>query len=99
MRGERYEEVRVEQPVYAPRMRERFAPARQRYQPLQIAEIPIPVRELTYRTYGPRPTRTATPASSQNTARPAASAQRQAPARSGPRIVRQSNGIRIVYGQ
>jgi hypothetical protein len=99
MRSERYEEVRVEQPVYAPRMRERFAPARQRYQPLQIAEIPIPVRELTYRTYGPRPTRTATPASSQNTARPAASAQRQAPARSGPRIVRQSNGIRIVYGQ
>lgn len=98
MRGERYEQVRVEQPVYAPRMRERFAPVRQRYQPLRIAEIPIPARELTYRTYGPRPTRTATPASSQNAARPAAAAQRQAPARSGPRIVRQSNGIRIVYG-
>ena len=96
-RGERYEQVRVEQPVYAPSMRQRFAPVRQRYQPLQIAEIPIPTRELTYRTYGPRPTRTATPASSQNAARPAA-AQRQASARSGPRIVRQSNGIRIVYG-
>lgn len=105
MRGERYEEVRVEQPVYAPRMRQRFAPVqerriagRDRYAPLQIAEIPIPVRELTYRTYGPRPTRTATPASSQNTTRSAAAAQRQTPARSGPRIVRQSNGIRIVYG-
>ena len=102
MRGERYEDVRVEQSIYAPRMRERYAPAerrtavRDRYAPLRIAEIPIPARELVYRTYGPRPARTATPASSQNTARPAA--QRQATARSGPRVVRQSNGIRIVYG-
>ncbi|HYD12168.1 MAG TPA: cell wall hydrolase [Allosphingosinicella sp.] len=103
MRGERYEDVRVEQPIYAPRMRERFAqerrvPGRDRYQPLQIAEIPIPARELVYRTYGPRPTQRATQASSQNAARPTARQQRQAPARSGPRVVRQSNGIRIVYG-
>ena len=104
MRGERYEDVRVERPVYAPRMRERFAPVqerrvpgRDRYAPMQIAEIPIPTRELVYRTYGPRPTRTATQASSQNSARPAVQ-QRQAPARTGPRVVRQSNGIRIVYG-
>jgi hypothetical protein len=95
MRGERYEEVQVERPVYAPRMRERFAPAqprrgRDRYAPLQIAEIPVPERELVYRSYGQRPT--ATPASSQT--RPA---QRQAPVRSGPRVVRQ-NGVRIIYG-
>jgi hypothetical protein len=96
MRGERYEDVRVEQPIYAPRMRERYGPVRQRYQPVQVAEIPVPERRLIYRTYGPRPTQSATPASSQNTARPAP--QRQAPARSGPRVVRQSNGIRIVYG-
>jgi hypothetical protein len=104
MRGERYEDVQVEQPVYAPRMRERFAPAQQRrvpgrdrYAPIQIAEIPIPERELVYRTYGPRRRPTATQASSTNTVRPAAQ-QRQAPAHVGPRVVRQSNGIRIVYG-
>jgi hypothetical protein len=98
-RGERYDEARVEQPVYAPRMRERFAPAQQRrvpgrdrYAPLQIAEIPVPERELVYRSYGQRPT--ATPASSQTMVRPAS---RQAPARSGPRVVRQ-NGVRIIYG-
>jgi hypothetical protein len=98
-RGERYDESRVEQPVYAPRMRERFAPAQQRrvpgrdrYAPLQIAEIPVPERELVYRSYGQRPT--ATPASSQTMVRPAS---RQAPARSGPRVVRQ-NGVRIIYG-
>ena len=95
-RGERYEQVQVERPVYAPRMRERFAPVQQRrgrdrYAPLQIAEIPVPERELVYRSYGQRPT--ATPASSQTMARP----QRQAPARSGPRVVRQ-NGVRIIYG-
>ncbi len=102
-RGERFEDVRIEQPIYAPRMRERYAPVqerrapgRDRYAPLQIAEIPIPARELVYRTYGPRPTQRATPASSQSTARPAP--QRQAPARVGPRVIRQSNGIRIVYG-
>jgi hypothetical protein len=104
MRGERYEDVRVEQPIYAPRMRERYAPVqerrvpgRDRYAPLQIAEIPIPTRELVYRTYGPRPTRTATPAMSQASPR-AATPQRAAQVRSGPRVVRQSNGIRIVYG-
>jgi hypothetical protein len=104
MRGERYEDVRVEQPIYAPRMRERFVPVqtrrvpgRSQYEPMQIAEIPIPARELVYRTYGPRPTRTATPASSRNAPR-AAAPQRQAPARTGPRVVRQTNGIRIVYG-
>ena len=107
-RGERYENVQAEQPVYAPRMRERFAPVmsygqaqqrrvpgRDRYAPIQIAEIPIPERELVYRTYGPRPTQRAIQASSNDSVRPA---QRQAPARSGPRVVRQSNGIRIVYG-
>ncbi|WP_395613673.1 cell wall hydrolase [Allosphingosinicella sp.] len=107
-RGERYENVQAEQPVYAPRMRERFAPVmsygqaqqrrvpgRDRYAPIQIAEIPIPERELVYRTYGPRPTQRAIQASSSDGVRPA---QRQAPARSGPRVVRQSNGIRIVYG-
>lgn len=107
MRGEaRSEDVRVEQPIYAPRMRERFAPVRQerrvpgrdRYAPLQIAEIPIPARELVYRTYGPRPTQRATQASSTMTPPRAAAPQRQTPARSGPRVVRQSNGIRIVYG-
>jgi hypothetical protein len=104
MRGERFEDVRVEQPIYAPRMRERYGsvqerrvPGRDRYAPLQIAEIPIPARELVYRTYGPRPTQRATQAMSQNMPR-AATPQRQAPARSGPRVVRQSNGIRIVYG-
>ncbi len=105
-RDERYEDVRVEQPVNAPRMRERFAPVQQRrvpgrdrYAPLQIAEIPIPAREIVYRTYGPRPTQRSTPASSQNAARPEAQQeQSRRPARSGPRVVRQSNGIRIVYG-
>jgi len=101
-RDERYEEVRVERPVYAPRMRERYGPAQQRrvpgrarYATLEIAEIPIPERELAYRSFGPRSTRTATPASSTNSARP--SQQRQAAVRSGPRVVRQ-NGVRIVYG-
>jgi hypothetical protein len=101
-RGERYEDVRSEQPIYAPRMRERFAPVRERrvpgrdrYAPIQIAEIPIPERELIYRTYGPRPTQRAIQASSNDTVRPA---QRQAATRVGPRVVRQSNGIRIVYG-
>ena len=107
-RGERYENVQAEQPVYAPRMRERFAPVmsygqaqqrrvpgRDRYAPIQIAEIPIPERELVYRTYGPRPTQRAIQASSNDSVRPA---QRQAPTRVGPRVVRQSNGIRIVYG-
>src|SRR5437870_3687960 len=68
-RGERYEDIRVEQPIYAPRMRERYGPVqarrvpgRDRYAPLQIAEIPIPARELVYRTYGPRPTPRATQA-------------------------------------
>jgi hypothetical protein len=104
MRGERYEDVRVEQPIYAPRMRERYAPVqerrvpgRDRNAPLQIAQIPIPTRVLVYRTYGPRPTRTATPAMSQASPR-AATPQRAAQVRSGPRVVRQSNGIRIVYG-
>ena len=105
-RGERYEDIRVEQPTYAPRVRERYGsvqerrvvPGRDRYAPLQIAEIPIPTRELVYRTYGPRPTQRATPAMSQD-GPPAAAPQRQAPVRSGPRVVRQSNGIRIVYGQ
>ena len=96
MRGERYEDVRVEQPIYAPRMRERYGPLRRdRYAPVQIAEIPVPERRLVYRTYGPRPTQTATPASSTDSARPA---RRQGAVRSGPRVVRQSNGIRIVYG-
>ena len=102
MRGERFEDVRVEQPIYAPRMRERYGPVqerrvpgRDRYAPIQIAEIPIPERELVYRTYGPRPTQRATPASSVDSA---PSARRPGPARSGPRVVRQSNGIRIVYG-
>ena len=101
-RGMTYEDVRSEQPVYAPRMRERFAPVqerrvpgRDRYAPIQIAEIRIPERELVYRTYGPRPTQRAIQASSDDTVRPA---RRQAPARVGPRVVRQSNGIRIVYG-
>lgn len=112
--GERYEDVRVEQAIQAPRMRERFAPVQSRrspgrddrYAPLQIAEIRVPARELVYRTYGPRPTQRATPATStqrlaaatangnQRTGAP----QRQAPTRNGPRVVRQSNGIRIVYG-
>jgi hypothetical protein len=99
-RGERFEDVRVEQPVYAPRIRERFGPVqerrvpgRDRYAPVQVAEIPVPERRLVYRTYGPRPAQTATRASST-----VAVAQRQAPARTGPRVVRQSNGIRIVYG-
>jgi Cell Wall Hydrolase len=101
-RGERFEDIRVEQPVYAPRMRERFAPVqsrrvpgRDRYAPLQIAEIPVPERRLIYRTYGPRPTQSATAAYASDTPRPA---QRLATARTGPRVVRQSNGIRIVYG-
>jgi hypothetical protein len=101
-RGDRYEDVRVEQPIYAPRMRERYGPAqerrasaRDRYAPIQIAEIPVPERRVIYRSYGPRSTPTATQAFSQDQVRPA---QRQAPARSGPRVVRQSNGIRIVYG-
>jgi hypothetical protein len=102
MRSASNEDIRVEQPVYAPRMRERFAPVqerrvpgRDRWAPLQIAEIPVPERRLIYRSYGPRPTQTATPAFASDTPRPA---QRQAPTRTGPRVVRQSNGIRIVYG-
>ncbi|HTU11814.1 MAG TPA: cell wall hydrolase [Allosphingosinicella sp.] len=97
MRGEqRYEDVRVEQPVSARPGRERRVPGRDRYAPIQIAEIPVPQQRLVYRTYGPGPTRSATPASSIDQARPQ---QRQASAaRSGPRVVRQRNGIRIVYG-
>jgi hypothetical protein len=109
MRTARYDDMPVEQPIYAPRMRERFAPvqsrrvtARDPYAPLQIAEIPIPERELTWRGYGyggqrstqaayrSRPARTATPASAQYPAR-------QVAVRSGPRVVRQ-NGVRIIYG-
>jgi len=104
MRGERFEDdVRVERAVvYAPRMRERYAPAQQRrlpgrdrYAPLQIAEIPIPARELN-RGGGLRSVTAATRASASGATR---SAQpRQAPVRTGPRVVRQ-NGVRIVYGQ
>ena len=98
-RDERYEEVRVERPIYAPRMRERYAPVQQRrlpgrdrYAPLQIAEIPVPEREL-YRSSGPRGTRTAIPASANSASR----AQRPAPIRTaGTRVVRQ-NGVRISY--
>ena len=60
MRGEaragRSVEIPVERTVYAPRLRERFTPVqtrrvpgRDRYAPLQIAEIPIPERELSPR--------------------------------------------------
>jgi hypothetical protein len=101
MRSERYEEVRVERPVYAPRMRERYAPVqtrrvpgRDRYAPLQIAEIPIPEREL-YRGGGLRSVNSATRASA--SAAPRTVSPRQTQIRSGPRVVRQ-NGVRIVYG-
>lgn len=105
-RDERYDEVPVERAIYAPRMRERYAPVQSRrlpgrdsYARLEIAEIPIPERELTWRGYGlpssqtaarSRPARTATQASAQYPAR-------QVPVRSGPRVVRQ-NGVRIIYG-
>jgi hypothetical protein len=109
MRGERYENVRtdyarydeapVEQPIYAPRMRERYAPVqtrrvpgRDRYAPIQIAEIPIPERELSY---GLRQIRAASRASA--TDMPRAAQPRTAATRSGPRVVRQ-NGVRIIYG-
>ena len=100
-RDSRYEEVRVERAVYAPRMRERYAPVqsrrvpgRDRYAPLQIAEIPIPEREL-YRGGGLRSVNNATRASA--TAATRAASPRQSLVRSGPRVVRQ-NGVRIVYG-
>jgi Cell Wall Hydrolase len=92
MRGERYEDVRVEQPQYAAPMRERRVPGRDRYAPMQLAEIPVPERRLIYRTYGPRPT--AIQASATD-GRPAAA--RQTAVRTGPRVVRQ-NGVRIIYG-
>jgi hypothetical protein len=105
-RDERDAEVQVERPVYAPRMRERFAPVqsrrvpgRDRYAALEIAEIPIPERELTYRGYAVRSTPAAARSRAPQTATQA-SAQypaRTAPIRSGPRVVRQ-NGVRIIYG-
>ncbi len=104
----RYDEIPVEQPVYAPRMRERYAPVerytpgqarripgRARYAPLQIAEIPIPERELSYG--GLRTVRNATRASAITAAAPRAVAPRAVTPRSGPRVVRQ-NGVRIIYG-
>ena len=108
-RDERYDEVQVERPVYAPRMQQRFAPvqsrrvsARDPYAPLQIAEIPIPERELTYRGYGYGGPRSTQAGSRSRLAQNATQASSQYPARtvtvrSGPRVVRQ-NGVRIIYG-
>jgi len=102
-RAERFVEIPVEQPIYAPRMRERYTPVqtrrvpgRDRYAPLQIAEIPIPERELV-RGGGLRMAANATRASS-SMAAPRTVQPRQVAARtSGPRVVRQ-NGVRIIYG-
>lgn len=102
-RAERSAQVQVERTVYAPRIRERFTPVqtrrvpgRDRYAPLQIAEIPIPEREL-YRGGGLRTVSNATRASSSMAAPRTTAQPRQTTVRSGPRVVRQ-NGVRIVYG-
>jgi len=110
MRSERYANARyddapVERTIYAPRIRERFAPAqtrrvpgRDRYAPLQIAEIPIPERELSYG--GLRAVRNATRTSATRAAASGgarAAAPRTMTVRTGPRVVRQ-NGVRIIYG-
>lgn len=103
-RDERYAEVQVERPIYAPRMQQRFAPVqsrrvpgRDRYAALEIAEIPIPERELTVRGYSLRPTPAAARARTTPNATQASSQYPARTVRSGPRVVRQ-NGVRIIYG-
>jgi hypothetical protein len=106
----RYDGIPVEQPVYAPRMRDRYAPVeryvpvqtrripgRARYAPLQIAEIPIPERELSYGGLRAVRNATRTSASMAASGAPRAAASRTVTPRTGPRVVRQ-NGVRIIYG-
>jgi hypothetical protein len=81
---------------FAPVQRRRV-PGRDRYAALEIAEIPIPERELTVRGYSLRPTPAASRSRTTPNATQASSQYPSRPARSGPRVVRQ-NGVRIIYG-
>jgi hypothetical protein len=100
LRPERFEDVRVEQPVYERRRPGRYAPARERFA-IALPEIPVAERRLVYRTYGPRPA--ARPTAMQASARaPASVARNPAPRaaaalRVGPRI-RMEGGIRMIRG-
>jgi hypothetical protein len=85
-----YAVARTQMPRAERPRRERFATASERYQAVQVREIPVATRRLTYRTIGPR-----------QAAAPAAAARRAesrpAQVRRGPRVTVQG-GIRVIRG-
>ncbi len=90
-----YAVARTEMPRAERPRRERFATASERYQAVQVREIPVAARRLTYRTIGPRRAAAAAPAAASASARRPES--RPAQVRRGPRVTVQG-GIRVIRG-